>query len=100
MHLFDHLLFHMCFKVCEVAEKVIWNCLVEDPTLFMRTFLEKLTLHQRQEELIFLLRKMLYHLKALPAQTAHCLFNYLVSSLHHYNHCVKRHYHHCSCGQI
>ena len=27
----------------EVAEKMIWNCLVEDPILFLRHFLEKLT---------------------------------------------------------
>ena len=27
----------------EVAEKIIWNCLVEDPILFLRHFLEKLT---------------------------------------------------------
>jgi hypothetical protein len=30
-------------SVNEVAEKVIWNCMVEDPVLFLRHFLEKLT---------------------------------------------------------
>ena len=31
-----------------------------------------------QEELIYLLRKLMFHMRELPAQTAHCLFNYLV----------------------
>ena len=67
-------------EVCSVAEKVIWDCLVEEPTLFLRVFLEKLTHRDKQDELIFLLRKLLYFIKSLPAQTAHSLFNYIVSS--------------------
>ena len=35
--------FCVLFAVSEVAEKIIWNCLVEDPILFLRHFLEKLT---------------------------------------------------------
>ena len=31
-----------------------------------------------QEELVYVLRKLLYHIADLPAQTAHTLFNYLV----------------------
>ena len=69
--------------VCEVAEKVIWKCLVEEPTLFLRTFLEELTNGDRRRELICLLRKLLYHLKNLPAQTSHCVFNYLVGIQEH-----------------
>jgi len=67
-------------EVCAVAEKVIWDCLVEEPTLFLRLFLEKLTHRDRQDELVFLLRKLLFFVNSLPAQTAHCLFNYIVSS--------------------
>ena len=33
----------MFISVSEVAEKVIWNCVVEDPNLFLRHFLEKMT---------------------------------------------------------
>jgi len=70
--------------VCAVAEKVIWECLVEEPTLFLRVFLERLTHRDKQDELIFLLRKVLYFVDSLPAQTAHSLFNYIVSShVHH-----------------
>ena len=36
------------FVVSEVADKVIWSCLVEEPTLFLRTFLEKLTHKDKQ----------------------------------------------------
>jgi len=66
--------------VCAVAEKVIWDCLVEEPTLFLRVFLEKLTHRDKQDELIYLLRKLLYFMGSLPAQTAHSLFNYIVGS--------------------
>jgi len=63
-----------------VAEKVVWDCLVDEPTLFFRVFLEKLTHRDNQDELIFLLRKLLHFVESLPAQTAHSLFNYIVSS--------------------
>ena len=31
-----------------MAEQLIWQCLVEDPALFLRTFLEKLTNRDRR----------------------------------------------------
>ena len=66
------------FIVSEVAEKVIWNAIVDDPVLFLRHFLEKLTVKEKMEELLFLLRKLILHFQDLPAQMAHSLFNYLV----------------------
>lgn len=69
-----------CHIVSVVAEKVVWFCLCEDPALFFRVFLEKITQREKQEELVFVLRKLLHHFTVLPHQTAHCLFNYLVSS--------------------
>ncbi|CAE1324419.1 UNC80 [Acanthosepion pharaonis] len=65
-------------SVADMARKVIWKCLVEDPALFLRHFLEKLTNKERQEELMFLLRKLLLYFRDLPAQMAHSLFNYLI----------------------
>ena len=38
----------MVVAVSEVAEKVIFSSLVEEPQLFFRTFLEKLTHKDRQ----------------------------------------------------
>ncbi|XP_052063828.1 protein unc-80 homolog [Mytilus californianus] len=68
-------------SVSEVSEKVIWNALVDDPVLFLRHFLEKLTVKDKLdkvEELLFLLRKLILHFQDLPAQMAHSLFNYLI----------------------
>ncbi|XP_076436361.1 protein unc-80 homolog isoform X3 [Babylonia areolata] len=65
-------------SVSEVANKIIWDCIVDDPILFLRHFLEKLTNKERQEELTFLLRKLVIYFRQLPAQTAHSIFNYLV----------------------
>ena len=68
-----------CVAVCEIAEQVVWLCLVEDATLFLRYFLEKLTRMNRKEELICVLRKLIFRFPEMPAQTAHTLFNYIVS---------------------
>ncbi|XP_041120448.1 protein unc-80 homolog isoform X3 [Polyodon spathula] len=64
--------------VSAVAQQVLWNCLIEDPALVLRHFLEKLTVSNRQDELIYMLRKLLLNIGDLPAQTSHILFNYLV----------------------
>ncbi|XP_041433158.1 protein unc-80 homolog isoform X13 [Xenopus laevis] len=64
--------------VSAVAQQVLWNCLVEDPSTVLRHFLEKLTISNRQDELIYMLRKLLLNIGDFPAQTSHILFNYLV----------------------
>ncbi|XP_048124538.1 protein unc-80 homolog isoform X5 [Alosa alosa] len=64
--------------VSAVAQQVLWNCLIEDPALVLRHFLEKLTVSNRQDELIYMLRKLLLNIGDMPAQTSHILFNYLV----------------------
>ncbi|OXB77448.1 UNVERIFIED_CONTAM: hypothetical protein H355_005157 [Colinus virginianus] len=67
--------------VSAVAQQVLWNCLIEDPSTVLRHFLEKLTISNRQDELMYMLRKLLLNIGDFPAQTSHILFNYLVSSL-------------------
>ncbi|XP_029696084.1 protein unc-80 homolog isoform X13 [Takifugu rubripes] len=64
--------------VSAVAKQILWNCLIEDPALVLRHFLEKLTVSNRQDELMYMLRKLLLNIGDLPAQTSHILFNYLV----------------------
>ncbi|TKS64882.1 Protein unc-80 -like protein [Collichthys lucidus] len=64
--------------VSAVAQQILWNCLIEDPALVLRHFLEKLTVSNRQDELMYMLRKLLLNIGDLPAQTLHILFNYLV----------------------
>lgn len=85
-----------------MAKQILWNCLIEDPALVLRHFLEKLTVSNRQvgdhqnhqkliwvkglstfavwwqDELMYMLRKLLLNIGDLPAQTSHILFNYLV----------------------
>lgn len=34
--------------VSAVAQQILWNCLIEDPALVLRHFLEKLTVSNRQ----------------------------------------------------
>lgn len=87
-----------------MAQQILWNCLIEDPALVLRHFLEKLTVSNRQvgdcqeemigkknavggfsrlavwrqDDLMYMLRKLLLNIGDLPAQTSHILFNYLV----------------------
>lgn len=102
-----NLLYCVVPSVSAVAQQILWNCLIEDPALVLRHFLEKLTVSNRQvggaviqvrvhthtlqtsifmfsschlqDELMYMLRKLLLNIGDLPAQTSHILFNYLVS---------------------
>ncbi|CAD6199380.1 unnamed protein product [Caenorhabditis auriculariae] len=71
-------------SVGDVAKKVIWTCIVEDPSLFLRHFLEKLTNRDRQEALMAQLRKLVLRFHPLPSQAAHSLLNYLFGFVMHY----------------
>uniref|UniRef100_A0A914DS60 Protein unc-80 homolog n=1 Tax=Acrobeloides nanus TaxID=290746 RepID=A0A914DS60_9BILA len=64
-------------SVGEVCKKVVWSCIVEDTSLFLRHFLEKLTNKDKQEYLLSLLRKLILTFRPLPSQTAFSLLNYL-----------------------
>lgn len=46
-------------SVSAVAQQILWNCLIEDPALVLRHFLEKLTVSNRQvsEHLSFRVRQ-------------------------------------------
>ncbi|KAJ1363609.1 Unc-80p [Parelaphostrongylus tenuis] len=71
-------------SVSDVSRKVIWTCIVEDPSLFFRHFLEKLTNRERQEYLMSLLRKLILCFNPLPSQAAYSLLNYLFGFVMHY----------------
>ncbi|ULT92650.1 hypothetical protein L3Y34_010030 [Caenorhabditis briggsae] len=71
-------------SVGDVAKKVIWTCIVEEPQLFLRHFLEKLTNRDRQEVLMSQLRKLVLRFHPLPSQAAHSLLNYLFGFVMHY----------------
>uniref|UniRef100_A0A915PNH9 Uncharacterized protein n=1 Tax=Setaria digitata TaxID=48799 RepID=A0A915PNH9_9BILA len=71
-------------SVSDTAKKIVWSCIVEDPALFLRHFLEKLTNRERQEHLISLLRKLILRFEPLPCQTAYTLMNYFFGFVMHY----------------
>ena len=66
-------------QVNTVVEKVIWQCLLEDTSLFLRYIFEKLTRVPHKDDLISVIRKIVVRLPELPMHTAHILFNNLVS---------------------
>ncbi|KAM7541478.1 hypothetical protein Aperf_G00000028420 [Anoplocephala perfoliata] len=67
-----------------VVEKVIWQCLLEDTSLFLRYIFEKLTRVPHKDDLISVIRKLVQRLPELPMQTAHILFNNLVGCIMFY----------------
>ncbi|BHF58580.1 Protein unc-80 [Sparganum proliferum] len=70
--------------ISTVAQEVIWQCLTEDTSLFLRNIFEKLTRAPHKDELICILRKLVQRLPELPMQTAHILFNNLVGCIMFY----------------
>eukprot|EP00108_Taenia_solium_P004580 TsM_000167300 transcript=TsM_000167300 gene=TsM_000167300 len=67
--------------VSTVVETVIWQCLLEDTSLFLRYIFEKLTRVPHKDDLISVIRKLVQRLPELPMQTAHILFNNLVGCI-------------------
>jgi hypothetical protein len=63
--------------VYEVAYKVVWQCLVEDASLFLRNLFERLTRDQAKE-MLQILRRLIRFMPRLPAQAAYSLYNYLI----------------------
>ncbi|GMR41127.1 hypothetical protein PMAYCL1PPCAC_11322 [Pristionchus mayeri] len=82
-------------SVGDVAKKVVWQCLVEEPTYFLRHFLEKMTNRENQiandfrpspqwEYLMSLLRKLILHFNPFPSNAACHLLNNLFGYVMHY----------------
>ncbi|XP_065199931.1 protein unc-80 homolog isoform X3 [Planococcus citri] len=64
-------------SVYEVAYQVIWNCLVEDSSLFLRYILERVT-RDKQELMFKILRHLIRFIPKLPQQAAFALYNYII----------------------
>ncbi|XKL60982.1 hypothetical protein PGB90_008039 [Kerria lacca] len=64
-------------SVYEIAYQVIWNCLVEDSSLFLRYILERLT-RDKQELMFKILRHLIRFVPKLPQQAAFALYNYII----------------------
>ncbi|KPM02332.1 hypothetical protein QR98_0007430 [Sarcoptes scabiei] len=65
------------YAVHNVAQKVIWHCLSEDPALFLRNLLEKLT-REKKNIVMQTIRRLIRFVPKMPAQAAYTLYNYLV----------------------
>lgn len=63
--------------VYEVAYQVLWNCLVEDSSLFLRFVFEKLT-RGRHEIMFKVLRHIILFVPRLPQQAAFALYNHII----------------------
>jgi len=72
--------------VYEIASKVVWSCLVEDPALFLRHFFERLT-RQNQSTIFQVLRRLIRFMPRLPPQAAYTLYNYLIGFVIYYIRC-------------
>lgn len=57
--------------------KVIWNCLVEESSLFLRYILERLT-REKQDVMFKVLRHLIRFVPKLPQQAAFALYNYII----------------------
>lgn len=69
--------------VYEMAYKVIWSCLVEDTSLFLRNLFERLT-KENGKYILQILRRIIRFMPRLPAQAAFSLYNYLVGFIMHH----------------
>ncbi|XP_065573108.1 protein unc-80 homolog isoform X4 [Artemia franciscana] len=63
--------------VYEVALKVAHVCMVEDTSLFLRHFFERLT-RERNEEVFRSLRKLIRAFPEIPQQSAYVIFNAMI----------------------
>uniref|UniRef100_A0A8D8WIK8 Protein unc-80 homolog n=1 Tax=Cacopsylla melanoneura TaxID=428564 RepID=A0A8D8WIK8_9HEMI len=63
--------------VYDVAYQVIWNCLVEESSLFLRYILERLT-REKQDVMFKVLRHLIRFVPKLPQQAAFALYNYII----------------------
>ena len=68
--------------VYETAHKIIWQCLIEEPALFLRNLLERLT-REKKSTIIQTMRRLVRFLPRLPSQAAFTLYNYLIGFIMH-----------------
>ncbi|CAF3737280.1 unnamed protein product, partial [Adineta steineri] len=67
--------------VSEAARKALWTCLVDEPTLLIRFFFEKLSNKERRIKSFQSLRRLMICLTDIPPQFAHAVFNYVLGLL-------------------
>ncbi|UJR20708.1 hypothetical protein I4U23_023829 [Adineta vaga] len=68
-------------SVSGAARKALNTCLLEDPTLFIRFFFEKLSHKERRIQSLQNLHRLMLYLSDIPSQFAHAIFNYVLGLL-------------------
>ncbi|CAF3808214.1 unnamed protein product [Rotaria magnacalcarata] len=67
--------------VSGAARKVLWNCLLDEPTLFIRFFFEKISQKERRIKSLQSLHHLMIYFTDIPPQFAHAIFNYVLGLL-------------------
>ncbi|CAF1372114.1 unnamed protein product [Adineta ricciae] len=68
-------------SVSEAAQKALNTCLLEDPTLLIRFFFEKLSQKERRIQSLQTLHRLMLYSTDIPPQFAHSIFNYVLGLL-------------------
>uniref|UniRef100_T2M9T4 Protein unc-80 homolog n=1 Tax=Hydra vulgaris TaxID=6087 RepID=T2M9T4_HYDVU len=77
-------------SVSSLARQIVWRCLVDYPETFFRKFFDKITRLDKQDEIVLLLRKLLFHFPMLPPSAAHLLLNNLIGVIIYHNRTNKK----------
>ncbi|CAF3964235.1 unnamed protein product, partial [Rotaria sp. Silwood2] len=63
------------------ARKVLWTCLLDEPTLLIRFFFEKISHKERRIKSLQSLHRLMIYFTDIPPQFAHATFNYVLGLL-------------------
>ncbi|CAF4861689.1 unnamed protein product, partial [Rotaria sp. Silwood1] len=63
------------------ARKVLWTCLLDEPTLLIRFFFEKISHKERRIKSLQSLHHLMIYFTDIPPQFAHAIFNYVLGLL-------------------
>ncbi|CAF3405487.1 unnamed protein product [Rotaria sp. Silwood1] len=67
--------------VSGAARKVLWTCLLDEPTLLIRFFFEKISHKERRIKSLQSLHHLMIYFTDIPPQFAHAIFNYVLGLL-------------------
>ncbi|CAF0814942.1 unnamed protein product [Rotaria sordida] len=68
-------------RLSDAARKVLWTCLLDEPTLLIRFFFEKISLKERRIKSFQCLHRLMIYFTDIPPQFAHAIFNYVLGLL-------------------
>eukprot|EP00118_Oscarella_pearsei_P008956 m.48806 g.48806 ORF g.48806 m.48806 type:complete len:1415 (+) comp33927_c0_seq11:615-4859(+) len=78
-----------CMTVGESAQRVVWDCLVEEPALFFRPFQEKGIRIKEQGIILQTLRRLLLFFPSLPSAASQFIYNHMIGMIMYYTNDAK-----------